>query len=264
MIPHSTQQQLHRIWQRCAEFPAANADSAMQYFMTEMLDILDADSAVWHCAARNKNFIAIPAVDLFDEWYSADVIRVTPKPPALNPLEVFKLYVKLKEKHGPDTVASGVIQAAGSSRGALRSDYLNDEEWADSWLLKEFYEPLNRIDLMYSVFTVDEDCESYILYHRDEGKSFFSESERNIGLTASMGIAHLHRQLMTLRGAKLPCSRLLSPKEKKVLNLLLSGKREKEIALELDISVSTSGKHLSSIYRKLEVSGQFELLQSLA
>ena len=51
----------------------------------------------------------------------------------------------------------------------------------------------------------------------------------------------------------------LSSREKDVLNLILEGKRNEEIAEELFISVNTVKKHLSHIYQKTEVHNRTEL-----
>jgi DNA-binding NarL/FixJ family response regulator len=45
----------------------------------------------------------------------------------------------------------------------------------------------------------------------------------------------------------------LSPRETEVFSMLLAGKRLKEIAAELDISVKTVTTHRSRLMRKLEV-----------
>ena len=53
----------------------------------------------------------------------------------------------------------------------------------------------------------------------------------------------------------------LSNQEKNIQNLILEGKSNKEIANELFISLSTVKTHITSVYRKLQVSSRKELLQ---
>lgn len=55
---------------------------------------------------------------------------------------------------------------------------------------------------------------------------------------------------------------VLSKKEKEVVNLLLEGKSNKEIAQTLFIETSTVKTHVSSIFKKLKVSSRPELLKS--
>jgi LuxR family maltose regulon positive regulatory protein len=60
----------------------------------------------------------------------------------------------------------------------------------------------------------------------------------------------------TLRQQMLPDP--LSPQELRVLRLLVAGRSNAEIASELVVSINTIRTQVSSIYRKLAVSGRFE------
>src|SRR5574339_591321 len=55
----------------------------------------------------------------------------------------------------------------------------------------------------------------------------------------------------------------LSKREKEVLNLVLQGKSNNQIAWSLDISVRTVEFHLKNIYAKFQVSSRIELLLKL-
>lgn len=55
----------------------------------------------------------------------------------------------------------------------------------------------------------------------------------------------------------------LSKREKEVLQLVLQGKSNKQIALLLDISVRTVEFHLKNIYAKFQVSSRIELILKL-
>lgn len=50
----------------------------------------------------------------------------------------------------------------------------------------------------------------------------------------------------------------LSQREIQILDMLLEGCQNKEIALELGISISTVEKHFVNIFRKLDVSNRTE------
>lgn len=52
----------------------------------------------------------------------------------------------------------------------------------------------------------------------------------------------------------------LSPQERKVLNAILDGKSNKEIAADFFISVSTVKSHINSVYKKLDMSSRNEIL----
>nr|WP_319472896.1 response regulator [uncultured Sphaerochaeta sp.] len=55
----------------------------------------------------------------------------------------------------------------------------------------------------------------------------------------------------------------LSEREKQVLHLIIEGKSDKEIGLELRLSVKTVANHNRNIYAKCKVSGRYELLAKL-
>ncbi|WP_320122873.1 ATP-binding protein [uncultured Sphaerochaeta sp.] len=55
----------------------------------------------------------------------------------------------------------------------------------------------------------------------------------------------------------------LSEREKQVLHLISEGKSDKEIGLELSLSVKTVANHNRNIYAKCKVSGRYELLAKL-
>jgi Response regulator containing a CheY-like receiver domain and an HTH DNA-binding domain len=55
----------------------------------------------------------------------------------------------------------------------------------------------------------------------------------------------------------------LSKREKEVVNLVLQGKSNKQIALSLDISIRTVEFHLKNIYAKFQVSSRIELILKL-
>ena len=52
----------------------------------------------------------------------------------------------------------------------------------------------------------------------------------------------------------------LSPQERKVLNAILDGKSNKEIAADFFISLSTVKSHINSVYKKLDMSSREEIL----
>lgn len=64
--------------------------------------------------------------------------------------------------------------------------------------------------------------------------------------------------------ARLPLVDVLSARERQIVQFLSSGRRVPEIASVLEISPNTVRNHLKSVFRKLGVSSQVELLSRLA
>jgi DNA-binding NarL/FixJ family response regulator len=65
-------------------------------------------------------------------------------------------------------------------------------------------------------------------------------------------------ETVTGRGAMSGGNRNLTPRELDVLACLIAGMRNREIATELNISMSTVKSHLSSMYEKLGVSTRIQ------
>ncbi|HEY8499602.1 MAG TPA: helix-turn-helix transcriptional regulator, partial [Clostridia bacterium] len=56
----------------------------------------------------------------------------------------------------------------------------------------------------------------------------------------------------------------LSPREKEVASLLLQGQSAKEIAVILEISISTVNFHIKNLYKKLNIGNRSELFARFA
>jgi DNA-binding NarL/FixJ family response regulator len=65
------------------------------------------------------------------------------------------------------------------------------------------------------------------------------------------------------RRRQVPAMGSLSPRERQILDLLLSNRRVPQIAKTLQISPHTARNHLKSIYQKLNVHSQHELIELL-
>jgi DNA-binding NarL/FixJ family response regulator len=52
---------------------------------------------------------------------------------------------------------------------------------------------------------------------------------------------------------------MLTETEKKIINLVVRGLKNREIAAELEISVNTVKHHLTTIYQKTHTKSRFEL-----
>ncbi|SHI45475.1 regulatory protein, luxR family [Rubritalea squalenifaciens DSM 18772] len=261
-LPHCPSH-IRKIWQQIAHYSYHESDQAMLYFLEEMKRHLNARNVLWIGSGRGKDASNTPVIEMLGEWTTVDVLYCQSSERPRTPEDNYQLYMEVKQKHGIDPLTKAAIESAGSSRSFTRRDVITDEEWQNHWIHREFHQKNGDSELMFVVYSVDSACESYIVFYRGIGEAPFTVEEREFAFTASMGIGVLHKRMMQLRGAALPSTRLLSPQEKAVLNLLIQGRRDKEVALSLGISPTTVNKHLSSIYRKFGVSGKFDLIAQL-
>ena len=108
-------------------------------------------------------------------------------------------------------------------------------------------------------FPVNEDAESWFGIHRALDCPPFTEAERDVIAYALRGIKWFHRQLMLSHGLLLAATPL-TPNERRVLHLLLTGRSEKLIAAELDRSYHTVHECVTAIFRKFGVNNRAALM----
>lgn len=97
---------------------------------------------------------------------------------------------------------------------------------------------------------------------RMEGRPPFDARDRAVVHVVWQHTTWLHqRNLAEPAGSKTVA---LSAREREVLTLLIDGVSRKEVATQLGLSVHTVGDHMKSIYRKLNVRSQVELLNRIA
>lgn len=260
MISAVEASQIRQIWQDVSIYPCHQADQAMLEFMERFRHMVNAHSVLWLGSVTQKDFTGVPTMEILDNWSVIDLIPTGQKDGQMDPPNRYELFMKVKQKYGIDPITAAALENAGTTRACIRRDSMDDEEWAQHWITREFHSETGDYDVMHVIYSVDENCESYLIFHQGHDQPGFTEKDKELAFTASSGIASLHRQMMSLRGATLPNKRLLSPQEKTVLSHLLQGMKEKEIAHELAISPATAHKHIISIYRKFDVSGKFDLI----
>lgn len=94
--------------------------------------------------------------------------------------------------------------------------------------------------------------------HRRRGRSPFSRRDRALAQMLFQHVDWLHAvpDEAVMNGGLLP----LSPREREVMHLLLTGKSRKEVATQLGLSMHTVSDYLKQIYSKLKVTSRAELL----
>jgi DNA-binding NarL/FixJ family response regulator len=139
-----------------------------------------------------------------------------------------------------------------------REDIVDGSAWYRSPVVGEVYEPC-RLD--HSIYSIRPGAApgtvSALGLSRAKGSRTFTEDER-----ATVEV--FHGTLVPLLAARRPASAdaraALTSREQDVLDGLLAGRTDKEIAADLSISRYTASQHVRSIFRKMGVSTRAELL----
>ena len=146
--------------------------------------------------------------------------------------------------------------------GTFRANRLRDlagPEWFESSYYQTYYRGVGHEDAVWVAFPVNKDVESWLGIFRNLNQPPFTEAERDEIASTLRGLKWFHRQLMLFHGLLVAVTPL-TPAERRVLHLLLTGLSEKLIAEQLERSYHTTHKSITSIYRKFGVNNRAALM----
>jgi len=138
---------------------------------------------------------------------------------------------------------------------ARRRDLLEDRSWYDDPFFQEHYRTCGLEDAVFSARQIRPGQVCRVSVVRASGDLPFSEEERNAVEFFHEQLAHLEERAAGRRGEP-----RLTPRERDVLQGLLQGSSEKQVAAELGISPQTVHGRVKSIYLAYGVSSRSELL----
>lgn len=168
-------------------------------------------------------------------------------------------YMNERFKIGP--MFRGAKALSGHLRTSSRRQLVDDQEWYCSVDFNEYLR-LSRIDyVLLSFYTVPGDplqTSDWVTLHRPLGDRPFSLRDVRI-------LRLFHGELGPLVGRSLattqqPSAFELSPRSRQILQCLLEGDAEKQIAYRLGISKETVHYYVGIIYRHFQVQSRAELL----
>ncbi len=266
-LPASTlTEAIFDLWQRLARFSAGETDAALTHLQKWIAAEINADNVIWIGGVRIMTGKDAEA-DAFLGWRLRDrvALRADPAPYRKQLVEYYdsEHYGKLtptyykrsheakKEDHvGMDS------RASMASNGRFRVYRIRDKEFLDFAAFKKtshyqrYYRDGGIADRILVGFPVTPDHESYFLIDRFQAKTrrrLFTLAEARLAGDAVRGVPELHR-LLLLGNGLLMGDKLLSPMEREILQGLLTGQTEKEIALSTGRKLSTLHKSVLALY----------------
>jgi len=138
---------------------------------------------------------------------------------------------------------------------ARRRELLHDQEWYGSEYFADYYGPCGFDDYVKTMWPLGNGRVATISLNRAAGDRPFAEEDRNL-------LAVFQEECLRLRAAQekeLDGPRLTG-RQREVLDALLRGASEKEVAWELGISPQTVHTHVKSIYLAYGTRSRGELL----
>lgn len=130
---------------------------------------------------------------------------------------------------------------------------------------RQFYRPSQTIDEITGVFNLSASAAGYVTFFRHAGSPGFIPADLALAEGAGDAVRLVLERLWQLWQAGASITRIggcggLSPRENQILDLLMDGGCAKTIARTLTISPGTVRNHIKSVYAKLDVHSQVELL----
>ncbi|MGN8116796.1 response regulator transcription factor [Labrys sp. 22185] len=130
---------------------------------------------------------------------------------------------------------------------------------------RDFYRPSQTIDEITGVFNLSPGTAGYVTFFRHRGSPGFIHADLVLAEGAGDAIRLVLERLWRLwqtgrRAGRIGGKTGLSAREQQILDLMLEGGCAKSIARRLAISPGTVRNHIKSIYAKLGVHSQVELL----
>lgn len=241
---------IHSLWDDLADFDASQVDLALHYIMQGLCALVDAQNADWIGVVRLTDERNDPA-----GGWRPPVVRF------LYPTEELLAAVKEQTRgldQRVDPAGAAMVSGAGHFRAARLCDAVSPA-WFESDFYQAYYRKCDREDAIYVAFPVNADAESYFGVFRGTGYPRFTEQERDIVAYALRGIKWFHRQLLLSHGV-LVAGMPLTPAERRVLQGLLSGQAEKQVAADLGQSHHTTHEYVTAIYRKFGVNNRAALM----
>lgn len=245
-------ERIHAIWDKLADFDAAKVDGALTFLLQSLCALAGAQNADWIGAVRLPD--AMPQ-DPVHGWRPSVVHY-------LHPTEKLLDSIKDQRRKLEQGIANDVIVKLLAMHGHFRACRLKDivsEGWFGSAFHREYYQDCGHEDAVYIAFPVNEDAESWFGIFRAGGQPPFGLRERNALAYALRGIKWFHRQLLLSHGL-LIAETVLTPVERRLLQNLLTGLTEKQIAAKLGQSYHTTHEYVTSVYRKFGVNNRAGLM----
>lgn len=247
------------LWDELSRFGGHESDAASKVLMQRVGGWIEAQNAFWVGLVHVMKEPDAKRADPMHGWRirSISPLHAQYHDPALN-RKIVKATTPPKD---PGATNITLMRAAGAFRAhSLQSGRLVDLESFQETEHYDFYYRQRRVhDRIWVIFPVNEDTESCFCFDRIDTQRPFTQEQLDLAAFASRGIRWFHNQLLLNHGLGL-CEDPVTPAERRIIQALLTGQSEKEIAAEQGLSQGTVHQYATRVYRKFGVRGRHEFM----
>jgi DNA-binding CsgD family transcriptional regulator len=243
---------IHLLWDELADINASQVNEARNHLLQGICDLVAAQNASWVGAVR----MGEPKRGDPVAGWRPRLVHYLHTNPCLQ--QITAEQVEQLEAGSVDASTAHNVSFAGSFRAHRLVD-LVPAEWFQSNYYRLWYLNSGIADTIWAGVPINEDAEIYFGIHRYIGQPAYTTADCDIVAYTLRGLRWFHRQQMLgcgLNVATAPLTEL----ERRVLSGLLSGLTEKQIAIELQRSPSTTHEYVTRIFRKYGVNNRASLM----
>jgi DNA-binding CsgD family transcriptional regulator len=240
------------LWDELADANAAQTNEALNRLMRGLCELVGAQNATWIGAVRMDD--ALPA-DPVRGWRPRLIRHLYPNQPFD---AAAREQARDLETGYVDVSTVRNVSFAGRFRTHLLAE-LVPASWFEGDYYRVYYAGLNHHDAIWAGVPISEDAESYFGLYRGAGQERFTGADRDAVGHALRALRWFLRQHMLGEGL-LVAAAPLTPVERAVLQGLLTGVPEKQIAQRLGRSYHTTHEYVIRIFRKYGVTNRTTLM----
>lgn len=252
-LSHEEWDGLVRLWAEVARFPLGQPEEATRHGLICLARLLGGCMGGALLLARGKhptdrNFRA------FAQWRPVHLIAMAPDGAVLDhALDAF-----FKEgAYVNDPVVQRTHHEAGRRRAYLYHTMIHGR--LPGAPLDELFRAFGSQDRVFGVLPIAPDLEISIAVDRPPGTPFFTTRDRTLLLEAMRGLEPTLTALARW-GGYIDCREPLTPKERVVLQWLLTGRKEDDIAARLGMGRRSLHQRVVDVYRKFGVNSRPQLM----
>jgi len=247
---------VYALWDELDGYPAAETDAALAHLAGRLRGLLRAANVRWLGLVRTPRG-ARAGRDLLRGWRFQAGYELVPDSQWQGQLALGRREAAADFPAGLATPV--LIAEAGKFQvHRLREGWRPFREFARSEAYRRHYAAQGITDRLWVGLPLHENAASVFVLDRGAGPPF-TRGEAVLAGTILRGLRGLHRRLFLDRGLSVG-ERPLSPVSRRIVQKLLTGRSEKEVALAVGQSLPTTHKYIKSIYERFGVNGRAALM----
>lgn len=245
---------------RISSYAAYQTDESLAAYAGYIQETMSASSVCWMMAYRGDFGRKLWYVELLDGWKVMDITYPLAPELTAEADKVKQQYLEMsRQQQDISPLTRLALDTVGSHRSLTMQQALDHLGLESHWVQAHKYKQFSIGDRILGVFNMGAEAESYLLVDRAPEQEKFRPSDQDELLSLTTAFPRLHYWLALERGLLPPATRPLSPRQQELIQMMLKGLSEQEIADDCSLSKSTVHSYLMDIYRIFQVKSRTAL-----